>query len=254
VGGSRIDLNADLGERYDAWRPGDDEAVLDVVTTAHIACGFHSGDPEVMAETVAAAASRGVAIGAHPGYPDREGFGRRTMARSAAQIRADLLYQVGALDGIASASGARVCSVKPHGALYNRMAVDGAAAAAVAQAILDLDPALWLVVPAGSLAATVARASGVRTAEEAFCDRGYAPDGTLAGRGSPGALVSDADEAAARALRLVRDHEVSALDGTTVRLTPATLCVHGDTPGAAAMARRVRDELERAGVSVEPFS
>jgi UPF0271 protein len=254
VGGSRIDLNADLGERYDAWRPGDDEAVLDVVTTAHIACGFHSGDPEVMAETVAAAASRGVAIGAHPGYPDREGFGRRAMARSAGQIRTDLLYQVGALDGIARAAGARVRSVKPHGALYNRIAVDGDAAAAVAQAILDLDPDLWLVVPAGSLAATVARAAGVRTAEEAFCDRGYAADGTLAGRGSPGALVGDAAEAAARALRLVRDHEVSALDGTTLRLTPATLCVHGDTPGAAAMARRVRDELERAGVSVEPFS
>jgi 5-oxoprolinase (ATP-hydrolysing) subunit A len=254
VGGSCIDLNADLGERYEAWRPGHDEAVLDVVTTAHIACGFHSGDPSVMAETVAAATARGVAIGAHPGYADREGFGRRPMERSLLEIRAEVIYQVAALDGIARAAGCRVRSVKPHGALYNRMAVDADCATAVAEAIRDLDPDLWLVAPAASVAVAAARSVGVRVAEEAFCDRGYDPDGTLAKRGADGALLRDAAQAAARALRLVRDHEVEAIDGTTIRLTPATLCVHGDTPGAARMARRVRDTLEREGVTVEPFS
>jgi UPF0271 protein len=254
VGGSRIDLNADLGERHAGWRLGQDEAVLDVVTTAHIACGFHSGDPSVMVETVAAATRRGVAIGAHPGYPDREGFGRRPMDRTFSEIRADVLYQVGALEGIAKAFGDRVRSVKPHGALYNRMAVDAACARAVAEALRDLDPGLCLVVQAGSVAVEAARSVGVDVAEEAFCDRGYNPDGTLAERGLDGALVSDAAEAAARALRLVRDGELEAIDGSVLRLSPKTLCVHGDTPGAAAIARQVRETLESAGVTVEPFS
>lgn len=254
MGGSRIDLNADLGERYEGWRPGDDDAVLDVVTTAHIACGFHSGDPAVMAETVTGAQRRGVAIGAHPGYPDREGFGRRPMDRPERVLRAEVLYQVGALEGITRTAGGRISSVKPHGALYNRMAVDAACARAVAEAVRDLDPSLVLVAPAGSLAVEVARSTGLVVAEEAFCDRAYNPDGTLADRRLEGALITDPALAADRALRLVSDGEVEAVDGTTLRLAAATLCVHGDTPGAAALAQRVRETLESAGVLVERFA
>ncbi len=249
-----IDLNADLGERYDTWRPGQDAALLEVVTTAHIACGFHSGGPEVMMETVRHAAARGVAIGAHPSYPDREGFGRRAMTRSSEEIRADVLYQVGALDGIARAAGARVRSVKAHGALYNRTAQDEREATAVASAVRDLDADLWLVVPAGSLAADVARRLGVRTAEEAFCDRAYAPDGSLVPREVAGAVVTDVAEVAARAVRLARVGEVDATDGSTLRFAACTLCLHGDTPGAPHLARAVRAALERAGLRVEPFA
>ena len=249
-----VDLNADLGERFDGWRPGDDEEILASVTTAHVACGFHSGDPTVMLETVRAATRLGVTIGAHPSYPDREGFGRRPMAIEPERIRADVLYQIAALDGIARSAGAAVRSVKAHGALYNAMAVDRECAAAVAAATRDLDADLWLVVPAGSAAVEVARAAGLRVAEEAFCDRRYADDGTLAPRSGGDALVTDPDEAAARAVRLAVDHRVEASGGTTLSLWPATLCVHGDTPGAAAVARGVRAALESAGVSVRSYA
>jgi UPF0271 protein len=253
AGSSTIDLNADVGERLDSWRPGDDEAILGVVTTAHIACGFHSGDPAVMLETVGVAARLGVAIGAHPSYPDREGFGRRPMDLAPDRVRADVLYQIAALDGIARAEGSRVRSVKAHGALYNRMAVDEDCAEAVALATRDLAPDLWLVVPAGSRAVEVARSVGLLVAQEAFCDRRYEPDGTLASRSHPDALVTEPTEAATRAVKLALDHEVETLDGTTIRLTPSTLCVHGDTPRAADVARAVRSALEAAGVSVGSF-
>jgi len=249
-----VDLNADVGERFDSWRPGDDEAILSVVTTAHVACGFHSGDPTVMFETVSAAVRLGVAVGAHPSYLDREGFGRRPMDVDPRRIRADVLYQIAALDGIARAVGTSVRSVKAHGALYNRMAVDADCAEAVAKATRDFADDLWLVVPAGSLAVEVARSSGLRVAEEAFCDRRYSPDGTLASRSDEGAVITDADEAAERAVRLVRDHEVESTDGGTLRLSPSTLCVHGDTPGAASLAHTVRAALELAGLTLGSFS
>jgi 5-oxoprolinase (ATP-hydrolysing) subunit A len=249
-----IDLNADLGERHDAWRPGDDEALLEVVTTAHIACGFHSGDPKIMFDTVKAAVRLGVSIGAHPSYPDREGFGRRPIEIEPGQIRADVLYQIGALDGIARAVGTRVRSVKAHGALYNRMAVDIDCAEAVARATQDFAEDLWLVVPAGSLASEVARSCDVRVAEEAFCDRRYLSDGTLVPRSEAGALVTDPAEAADRAVRLARDHALETLENTTLHVSPSTLCVHGDTPGAAHLARTVRSALEAAGVVLEAYS
>jgi len=249
-----IDLNADVGERFDSWRPGDDEAILSVVTTAHIACGFHAGDATIMSETVRAAVRFGVAIGAHPSYPDREGFGRRPMDVAGGQIRADVLAQVVALERIAVAAGTRVRSVKPHGALYNRMAVDAACASAVVEAIGDFGEDLWLVAPAGSVAATFARSAGVRVAEEAFCDRGYAADRTLVARHEGGALVTDPAEVLQRALRMVRDHRVDTPDGTTLELVPSTLCVHGDTPGAASLAAGVRSTLEAAGIAVTAFS
>jgi len=249
-----VDLNADVGERFDSWRPGDDEAILKVVTTAHVACGFHSGDPTVMFETVSTAVRFGVSVGAHPSYPDRQGFGRRPMDIDPRRIRADVLYQIAALDGIARAVGTSVRSVKAHGALYNRMAVDADCAEAVAKATRDFADDLWLVVPAGSLAVEVARSSGLRVAEEAFCDRRYSPDGTLASRSDEGAVITDADEAAERAVRLVRDHEVESTDGGTLRLSPSTLCVHGDTPGAASLAHTVRAALELAGLTLGSFS
>src|SRR6202034_3781561 len=232
---------------------GDDEAILKVVTTAHGACGFHSGDPTVMFETVSVAARFGVSVGAHPSYPDREGCGRGAMDIDPRQIRPDVLYQISALAGIARVAGTTVRSVKAHGALYNRMAIDSDCAEAVAQATRDFSNELWLVVPAGSLAVEVARSSDLRVAEEAFCDRRYAPDGTLAPRSHGGALVTDSNEAAARAVRLIRDHEVETTGGGTLRLSPSTLCVHGDTQGAVSLAQAVRSALELAGLAVGSF-
>lgn len=249
-----VDLNADVGERYEGWHPGDDEAILSVVTTAHVACGFHSGGPSVMAETVRAAIGLGVAIGAHPSYPDRDGFGRRPMERSSEQIRDDVLYQVAALDGLARAEGTRLTSVKAHGALYNRMAVDPSCAAAVVRAVLEFDDQLWIVAPASTLAVRIATEAGLRVAQEGFCDRGYGSDGTLLGRDSEGSLITDADEVSQRAVRMVTDHRVVAADGSSVVLTPDTLCVHGDTPGAAELARAVRAALVGDGVTVAAFS
>jgi UPF0271 protein len=249
-----VDLNADVGERFDGWRPGDDEAILKVVTTAHVACGFHSGDPSIMFETVSIAVRFGVSVGAHPSYPDRDGFGRRAMDIDPGRIRDDVLYQIGALDGIARAAGTSVQSVKAHGALYNRMAVDTDCAEAVAEATRDYAGDLWLVVPAGSAAVEVGRSAGLRVIEEAFCDRQYSPDGTLASRADAGALIRDADEAAERAVRLGRDHEVETTDGSILGLSPSTLCVHGDTPGAASLASTVRDALEQAGLTVRSFT
>ena len=207
-----------------------------------------------MQETVEAALRHGVAVGAHPAYPDREGFGRRPLDVHVERIRADVLYQLGALEAIARAGGGRVTSVKPHGALYHRLSVDGACAAAVAGAMRDVDDELWLVAPAGSLGAEVARSCGVRVAEEAFCDRAYASDGTLVPRDHEGALIEDPAEASRRAVRLVQDHAVDALDGRTLVVAPATLCVHGDTPGAASLAAAVRESLEAAGWTVRAFS
>jgi UPF0271 protein len=249
-----VDLNADLGERDEGWRPGSDEAILSVVTTAHIACGFHSGDPSVMAETVRAAIGLGVAIGAHPSYPDRDGFGRRPMERGPEQIRDDVLYQVAALDGIARAEGARVGSVKAHGALYNLMAVDRTCAAAVAQAVRDFDDRLWLVVPAATIAVEVAAEAGLKVAQEGFCDRGYRRDGRLLDRDSEGSLITDADEVSGRAVRMATEHRVTAADGSSIALVPDTLCVHGDTPGAAELARAVRAALVAGGVTVAAFT
>jgi UPF0271 protein len=243
-----IDLNADVGEG------SDDRPLLDVVTTVHVACGFHAGDPAVMRRTVAAAAAAGVAVGAHPSYPDREGFGRRPMDRSPAEVADDVVYQLGALDGLARAAGATVRSVKPHGALYNRMAVDEPCARAVAAAVAGYRSELVLVVPAGSTALAVARDEGVPVVAEAFCDRGYRADGSLVPRAEPGSLIVDPDEAARRAVALAVDGRVIAVDGTEFRLDCDTLCVHGDTPGATAIAAAVRRALGEAGVTVAAFA
>jgi UPF0271 protein len=245
-----IDLNADVGE--EASGPDGDGPLLDVVTSASVACGFHAGDPSVMRRTLGDAVSRSVVVGAHPSYPDREGFGRREMAISPARLTDDLLYQIGALDGLARAYGARVRYVKPHGALYHRMGEDEACARAVCDALLAYG-GLALLAPWGSVAITVAEHFGLEVATEAFADRAYLPDGRLVPREESGAVVTDADDVAARAVALAVDHRVGAVDGGWMPIAASSICLHGDTPGAAALAHRVRQALVAAGVSLRPF-
>jgi len=247
-----IDLNADLGE--EAGLGGTDVALLAVVTSAHIACGFHAGDPSAMRRTVQAAVEAGVVVGAHPSYADREGFGRRPVDRSPIEVADDVAYQIGALQGIARGAGGTVRSVKPHGALYNRVADDEVTAAAVAGAVRDAGDALVLVLPAGSPALAVASGAGVAVAAEGFCDRGYLADGSLAPRDAPGGVVTEPDVAAARAVALATGRPFPAIDGTSLELRCDTLCVHGDTPGSHAIALAVRRALAEAGVEVRPFA
>ena len=243
-----------MGESFGPWSMGDDQALLDVVTTVHVACGFHAGDPEVMAATLSRAHAAGVAVGAHPSYPDLAGFGRRAMAVPPERVKLDLLYQLGALDGIARSRGVPLRSVKPHGALYHRIATDADCAGAFFEAVGAFAGGLWIVLPAGSPALARARAAGLPVASEAFCDRAYLPDGTLAPRGAAGSLIADPQLAAERALALAAGEPIDAVDGSPVTLEATTLCVHGDTPGAAAIARHVRGALESAGVTVAPYA
>jgi len=231
---------------------GDDDALLEVVTSASVACGVHAGDHETMRCTVAAAARRGVVVGAHPSYPDREGFGRRPMGMAPRQVTELVLSQLAELDAMARECGTRACYVKPHGALYHRMADDEACARAVAEALIDADD-LVLLVPAGSDAVEVVRAMGVRVATEAFADRAYLPNGRLAPRTMAGAVLDDPAEVARRALGLALDHQVTAVDGSVIGMSASSICVHGDTPGALTLARSVRQSLEGAGVTILPF-
>jgi UPF0271 protein len=250
----RIDLNADLGESYGAWTMGDDEALLACVTSANVACGFHAGDPRVIDRTVALAIEAGVAVGAHPSYLDLRGFGRRAMAADPDEVEADVVYQVGAVHAFARSRGGRLVHVKPHGALYNQAAADAALARAVARGAARVAKDLVLVGLAGSAAMRdAAAAAGLRFAAEAFADRAYAPDGTLLPRGRDGAVIADAGAAAARAVAIARDGQVLAVDGSRIELRADTLCLHGDTPGAAGRARAVREALESAGVAVRPL-
>jgi 5-oxoprolinase (ATP-hydrolysing) subunit A len=245
-----IDLNADVGESFGGWRLGDDEALMPSVSSANIACGFHAGDPGVIRRTVALALAHGVAVGAHPGYPDLAGFGRREMALSATEVGDLVLYQVAALSGVAAASGARLAHVKPHGALYNRAARDEAAAAAIAKAVAAIDRHLVLFGLAGSRLLEAGRREGLRVAAEAFADRGYEADGRLRARDLPGALVIDPEAVVSRVMQMIESRTVVAVDGSMVPLEPDTICLHGDTPGAADLARRVRQGLEARGVRI----
>jgi UPF0271 protein len=249
-----VDLNSDLGESFGAWRLGDDDALLDVVTSANVACGFHAGDPSTMQRTVAAAVARGVAVGAQVSYPDLVGFGRRAMDVAPADLTADVLYQLGALDAFCRVEGTRVRYVKPHGALYHRSAVDAAQAAAVAEAVRRYDPALPLLGLAGSAAQVAAEQAGLDFVPEGFADRALAPGGGLVPRGQAGAVLTDEGEVVARAVRMVVEGSAAAIDGSTVPVQVQSLCVHGDTPGAAVLAGAVRRGLVEAGVEVRPFA
>jgi UPF0271 protein len=249
-----IDLNADLGEGFGAWRLGDDDALLDVVTSANVACGFHAGDPVRMRRVCAAAAANGVAVGAQVGYRDLAGFGRRRIDYDLDELRDDILYQIGALEAFCRIAGDRVRYVKPHGALYNTAAVDPGQASAVVAAVTDYDPALPVLCQPGSVLATAASAAGLTVVGEGFADRGYRPDGTLVPRSAPDALVHDADAVADRAVRMAVRHDIAAVDGSLVAADVRSICLHGDTPGAVNLARRVRAALEAAGLGLRPFT
>ncbi|MEO3873062.1 5-oxoprolinase subunit PxpA [Nonomuraea sp. B12E4] len=249
-----IDLNADLGEGFGIWRLGDDLALLDVVTSANVACGFHAGDPVTIRRTCAAAVDRGVAIGAQVSYRDLAHFGRREMDVEPEELCAEVLYQLAAVDGIARAMGGRVSYVKPHGALYNRICRDKTQASAVIDAVADYDPALPVLTLPGSVVHEVAAGEGVPTVSEAFADRAYTPEGMLVPRREPGAVIHDAGQVAARARRMAVDGSVMAVDGSSVPISARSICVHGDTPGAVRLAQAVRDELLAAGVVLQAFA
>ena len=248
-----MDINSDLGESFGAWRMGDDAAMLGIVTSANVACGFHAGDPAGILETLRAAAQHGVTVGAHVAYPDLVGFGRRNMDPSSQELVADVIYQIGALQGLAAAAGTRVRYVKPHGALYNTIAQDERQANDVITALLAVDPGLTLMALAGSPLIGWARARGLRVVAEAFADRAYNDDGSLVSRRLPGAVLHDADAIAERMLRLVQTGEVESITGRSVPVQADSICVHGDSPGAVEMARRIRARLEQAGVALRPF-
>ncbi len=251
---TQVDLNADVGESFGRWTLGDDDAVLAVVTSANVACGFHAGDPLTLRRTCATAVERGVSIGAQVGYRDLAGFGRRFMDVNPDELAADVLYQVGALGAIAAAAGGNVRYVKPHGALYNAVMTHREQAEAVVAAVRDLDPGLPVLGMPGSELLAAAERAGLPTVREAFGDRAYRADGSLVPRAEPGAMVTDPQVVASRVARMVTDHRVTAIDGTDIEVEPHSVCLHGDTPGAVAMAVAVRGALEEAGITLRAFA
>jgi UPF0271 protein len=246
----RVDLNADVGESTGSVPHGDDVGVMPFITSANIACGFHAGDPGVMRATVALARAHGVSVGAHPGFQDLAGFGRRELAVSPQEAEDLVAYQVGALAGIAAAQGVRLTHVKPHGALYNMAARDRALADAIVRGVRAVDADLVMFGLSGSALVASALAAGMHTASEAFSDRGYLANGSLAPRNTAGAVVFEADLVARRAIAMVLEQQVIAVDGAAVALTVDTLCVHSDTPEAGRLASGLRRALEAAGISV----
>ncbi|NIH87571.1 LamB/YcsF family protein [Amycolatopsis granulosa] len=249
-----VDLNADLGEGFGVWRLTEDDALLEIVTSANVACGFHAGDPGVLRRVTAAAAGRGVAVGAQVGYRDLAGFGRRFLDIAPAELTDDVLYQIGALHAFARVAGTRVAYVKPHGALYNAIVHHAEQAAAVVEAVRQFDPALPVLGLPGSEWLRQAEAAGLRPVREAFADRAYTPAGTLVSRREPGAVIHDADEVVRRCVRMATEGVVTAIDGSEVKVRPESICLHGDTPGAVAIGRRVRAALVEAGVEVRAFT
>jgi UPF0271 protein len=246
----RVDLNADVGESFGACTVGDDGALMPAITSASIAAGFHGGDPTILRATIRLARSAGVAIGAHPGLPDLAGFGRRDMALTPREVEDLTLYQVAAVAGVAAAEGVRLQHVKPHGAFYSRAVHDRAWADAIARGVAAIDRLLIVVGPAGSALLDAAREQGLPTAAEVFADRAYQAEGALLPRNRPGAVLTDPAVVVPRAIRMVREQAVVASDGTVVPRAVETICVHGDTPGAAALAASVRAGLEAAGIEV----
>ena len=248
-----VDLNADLGEGFGAWRLGDDEAMLDVVTSANVACGFHAGDPALLLRTCKAAAERGVRIGAQVGYRDLAGFGRRFIDATPDELSADVIYQIGALQALAHTAGSTVSYVKPHGALYNTIVNNHGQARAVAEAVHAVDPNLPVLGLSGSVFFAEARTLGLRTVPEAFADRSYRSDGQLVSRRERNAVLHDPAEVAERVASMVNAGRVAAVDGSTIPITVESVCVHGDSPGAVQIANAVRDRLVADGVELQAF-
>jgi 5-oxoprolinase (ATP-hydrolysing) subunit A len=249
----QIDLNADLGESYGRWTLGHDAEVMQSISSANIACGFHAGDPGIMRETVRLAKAHGVAVGAHPGFPDLVGFGRRNMAASPREVEDFVIYQVGALAGIAAAEGVRLQHVKAHGALYNMAVRDRALADAIARAVAAVDKSLILFGLPKSELLRAAQAAGLPVAAEGFADRSYEPDGSLTPRDREGAVIDDPSAVVRRAVRMARDEVVTATNGEDISMYVRTICTHGDTPGSHELTRLLRAGLERDGVKVGPL-
>ena len=249
-----IDLNSDVGESFGRWTLGDDQAMFASVSSANVACGFHAGDPSTLRRTCALAAQAGVVVGAQVGYRDLAGFGRRFIDVEPGQLADEVVYQIGALEGMCRVAGTAVRYVKPHGALYNTIVHHEQQAAAVVDAVRRYDPDLPVLGLPGSVFLHLAEEAGLTTVREAFADRGYRPDGTLVSRREPGALLHDPAEVAERMLRLVTDRTLVAVDGTVIKVEADSICVHGDSPGAVAMARAVHDALAAAGVPITAFA
>lgn len=249
-----MDLNSDVGESFGVWPMGDDAAMFRHVTSANVACGFHAGDPSGISDTCRAAVRSGVVIGAHVGYRDLAGFGRRFVDCSEHELADDVVYQIGALQALARRAGGEVRYVKPHGALYNAIATHEAHARAVVDAVRSVDPGLSLLLLPGSVALALAEDRGVRGVREAFADRAYTPEGRLVSRREEGSVLHDADLVVRRMVRLAEEGVVEAVDGSDVRVSADSVCLHGDTPGSVAMARAVRAGLEEAGVEIASFA
>ncbi len=243
----QLNLNSDLGESFGAWEMGDDDAMLRIVNSANVACGFHAGDPLVMFNTVALAKKNGVSIGAHPGYPDLQGFGRRRMDIPLGELEAMLIYQIGALEACALAHGVRVSHVKPHGALSNIACADRKVADAIARAVHSLDPSLILLAPAASQLIVAGREMGLPVVEEIFADRAYMDDGNLVPRSQPGAMVHGAEASLQHVMRMVEESALISINGKRIPVNPQSICVHGDNADAVATAQAIRDGLQKVG-------
>ena len=243
----RLNLNSDLGESFGAWSMGSDDAMLRIVNSANVACGYHAGDPLVMLKTVALAGENGVSIGAHPGYPDLQGFGRRRMDIPLAELEALILYQIGALDACARAKGTKVTHVKPHGALSNIACAERAVADAIARAVYSLDPTMILLAPAASQLIAAGRDKGLPVIEEIFADRAYLDDGNLVPRRQPGAMIHGADASLQHVMRMVEEGALISINGKRLPVNPQSICVHGDNADAVATAQAIRDGLLKAG-------
>ena len=249
----KVDLNSDLGESFGNYKLGCDEEVTKFVSSVNVACGFHAGDPLVMMKTLGLAKQNGAAVGAHPGYPDLQGFGRRKMDCTPAELKAYTLYQLGALDAFCRAAGLRMQHVKPHGMMYNTIAVDEARAMAVAEAIAEFDSSLIFLALAGSKMITAAEKCGLKTASEVFADRAYMPDGTLTPRSMEGSVIKDKDEAIARTVRMIKEGVVTAISGEDIPIRAESVCVHGDNPKAVEFVRTIRERLEAEGIAIAPI-
>jgi 5-oxoprolinase (ATP-hydrolysing) subunit A len=245
-----VDLNCDMGESFGAYQLGLDEQVMPLITSANVACGFHAGDPQVLRRSVDLARKHGAAIGAHVSFPDLVGFGRREMNATPLEVENDTLYQLGAIGGFCRAAGVPLRHIKPHGALYNMAQKDRTLAEAIVRAVVAFDPSLLVFAQPGSALEAAAVAAGLTAVGEVFADRAYNPDGTLASRKLPGAVIHDPEQVAERAVLMVTSGSVTAIDGTVVPLRAETICVHGDTPGALDLIRRIRQRLGESGVTI----
>ena len=249
-----IDLNSDLGESYGAYKMGNDAELIPLVSSANVACGFHAGDPTIMAKTAALCKAHGASIGAHPGYPDLQGFGRRNLNVSPADVKNLILYQVGALDAFCKSVGVKLRHVKPHGALYNMAARDAALSRAICEGIQAFDPALILLGLSGSEMLRQAKEIGLPCAAEVFADRAYEDDGTLVARTKPGAMILDEDEAVSRVIGMIKNHTVTSVTGRTIEICPDSVCVHGDSGKALLFVKKIRAALESEGIAVKPLA